>query len=430
MKTINIGLIGYGVVGQGVVKILKDKRGFFKEKFGADFRLKTLCDRSIHKKDARGLAGTKLTKNVWNVLKDPDIQVVIELIGGIHPALDIIKESLKSGKSVITANKAVIAHHGVELFALARQHEADLYLESSVGAGIPIIKSLTEGLAGNKFESLYGIVNGTCNFILSQMTHKSCSFETALKEAQRLGYAESNPALDINGADTAHKLAILAYFTFGKMIPVKEIYTEGISRISHDDIEYAESMDLTIKLLAVAKKNGKEVEARVHPTLISKDHPLAAINGVNNAVVMNSDLMGQILFSGRGAGQEPAASGVISDLVNYATKSRDVRPLCNLKENDASLKVRKIDEVSTKFYIRFMAMDKAGVLSKISGILGGYGIGIHAVTQKGNVGRSQVVPLIILTDTTTEGGLRKALNDIQKLSVIKDKPVAIRIESL
>lgn len=430
MNKITIGLIGYGVVGQGVVKILKNKKGFFKDKFQTDFHLKAICDRNIKQKRTAELKGVLLTTDADDVLHDPEIDVVVELIGGVNPALSFITRALQSGKSVVTANKAVIANHGVELFELARKHGVDLYLESTVGAGIPLIKSLTEGLAGNRFESIYGIVNGTCNYILSEMTEKDLSFDVALKEAQRLGYAESDPTLDINGMDTTHKLAILAYFAFGKMIPVKQIHTEGITRISSDDIEYAEKMGLVIKLLAIAKKTGNEVEARVHPTLISKDHPLASINGSFNAVVMNSDLMGQVLLSGRGAGQDPAASGVVSDLVNYATKGSDERPLCNTRGDDASLKLRSIDKVSTKFYIRFMALDKPGVLSKISGILGSHGIGIHAVTQKGNTGRSQVVPLIILTDQTPEAELRQALKEIQKLSVIKDQPVAIRIESL
>ncbi|MBU1996178.1 MAG: homoserine dehydrogenase, partial [Candidatus Omnitrophica bacterium] len=316
-----------------------------------------------------------------------------------------------------------------ELFKIAQENKCHLYFESSVGAGIPIIKSITEGIVGNKFKAIYGIINGTCNFILSEMSEKNCSFEDALKEAQRLGYAESDPTLDINGMDSAHKLAILAQLTFGKFLKVKDIYTEGITQISHDDIEYAKSLNLTIKLLAIAKKTNNKIEARVHPTLISKNHPLASINSVYNAVYLDADPLGKILLSGEGAGKMAAASGVISDLINFASKGADRKLICNLYDENTKLSLGNIDDVETKFYIRFLAADKPGVLSKISGILGKQGISINSLTQKAH-NKTAAVPVVMLTDYTTEKKLRTALNAIKKLPAIKGTPVAIRMEKL
>ena len=429
MNKITIGLIGYGVVGSGVAQLLKKRKNYIKNKFDTEFILKTLCDRSIEKKNTTGLDGTLLTNKFQDVLKDPEIQVVIELIGGMNPAKEIVSEALKSGKHVVTANKELIANCGKELFQLAKQNNCHLYFESAVGAGIPIIKTITEGLNGNKFTAIYGIINGTCNFILSEMTRKDCSFTQALDEAKQKGYAESNPTLDINGMDSAHKLAILVYLAFGKFIPVKDIYTEGITHISHDDIEHAEKLNLTIKLLAIAKKADKTIEVRVHPTLISKDHPLASINNVYNAVHLDTDPMGAILISGEGAGQMAAATGIVSDLINFASKGQGANLHCNLFSEATGLTLRAIDDIKTKFYLRFMAVDKPGVLAHITTILGEFDIGINSVTQKAH-NPTASVPVIMLTDYTTERMLRLALDKIHTLPLIKSKPVAIRMEKL
>jgi len=428
MNKIHVGLIGYGVVGQGVAQFLNKNKTVLKNKFSSDFILKTVCDRSIHKKDTKVLGKTLLTKNIQDVLEDEAIDVVIELIGGKNPAKQIVEDSLKSGKHVITANKDLIANNGKELFALAKKHNRHLYFESAVGAGIPIIKTITEGIAGNQFHGLYGIINGTCNFILDEMTRKDYTFEQALEDAKTKGYAESDPTLDINGMDSTHKLAILIYLAFGKVMKVKEIYTEGITHISHDDIEYATSLNLTIKLLAIAKKTRDAVEARVHPTLISNDHPLASVNSIYNAIYLNADPLGNILLSGEGAGQMAAASGVISDLINLAAQGSEANLYCN-RDDEEDLDIRSIDEIRTKFYLRFMAADKPGILGKITSILGEHGIGINSVAQKAH-NRAAAVPVIMLTDYTTEKELKAALNEIHQLSVIKSKPVAIRMEKL
>jgi len=429
MERINIGLIGYGVVGQGVAQILKKNKSVFKDKYGSEFNLKTICDRSIHKKSTAGLGKVKRTKKFDDILNAPDIDIVIELIGGKQPAKQIVERALKNGKDVVTANKALIANHGLELFKLAQDQGRHIYYESAVGAGIPIIKTISETIAGNKFKGLYGIINGTCNFILDEMTTRHCSFEDALKDAQARGYAESDPTLDVNGMDTAHKLAILTFLAFGKMVPVKSIYTEGITDISHIDITYAESLDLSIKLLAIAKENKGNLEVRVHPTLISKSHPLSTVHGIFNAFYLNADPLGNVMISGEGAGQMAAASGVVADLINSSNAPNN--PLnCNRYEQAKGIRLKTIDLIETKFYIRIHAADKPGVLSQVTGILGRAGIGINSVTQQAHDLDLKAVPVILLTDYTTEKALRSALNKIERLASVKTKPVAIRMEKL
>ncbi len=429
MNKINIGLVGYGVVGQGVVKLLKMREEYIKNKFKVAFQIKTLCDRSYHKKDTRGLGRALLTRDYTKVLNDPEIDVVVELIGGLHPAKETVFGALKSGKHVVTANKMLIANYGKELFRLAKNKNLQLYFESCVGAGTPMINIITDGMAGNRFSALYGIINGTCNFILSEMTKNKSSFGHALAEAQKRGYAESNPTLDINGMDSTHKLAILVYLAFGKFINVKDIYTEGITQISHDDIEHAEKLNLTIKLLGIAKRVKNKIEARVHPTLIAKDHPLASISSIYNALYLKSNPMGDVLLSGQGAGQLAAASGVLSDLIHMASQSGDTDLLSNIYTEAKNVGVRPIEQARTKYYLRFMASDKPGTLSKISGILGRYKIGINSVTQKAHYGKS-TVPVIILTDYAPEKNFHTALQKIYQLSIVKSKPVAIRMENL
>ena len=429
MRKIHLGLVGYGTVGSGVVQLLKKRKDYIKNKFKTEFIVKSICDLAIKKKDIKGLGNTRLSTKIKDIIDDPKIDIVVELIGGMNPAKQLTIQALNRGKHVVTANKELIANCGKELFQLAKKKGCYIYFESSVGAGVPIIKSITEGMVGNKFHGVYGIINGTCNFILTQMTKNGYSFSQALKEAQQRGFAESNPTLDINGMDSTHKLAILIYLALGKFINVKDIYTEGITHISHDDIEYAENLNLTIKLLAIAKKANKTVEARVHPTLISKDHPLASINEIYNAIYLDADPLGKILLSGEGAGQMAAASGVVSDLINLATSGSNMNLLCNIYSEASHLRVKKIDQIQTKFYIRFMALDRPGVLSKISGILGKHGISINSVTQKVHK-KTSAVPVVMLTDYATEKNVRLALQKIHKLSIVRSKPVAIRMEKL
>ncbi len=431
MERINIGLIGYGVVGQGVVKILKNRRKFFKDKYKKDFYIKTIADRSIAKKPAPGLDNTVSTNDYHQVLNDKEIDIVVELIGGMNPAKDIMLASLKSGKHVVTANKELLANHGQELFREANSHGRMISFESAVGAGIPIIRTITEGVAGNKFNGVYGIINGTCNFILTEMSRRGLTFQEALKEAQEKGYAESNPTLDINGMDTAHKLAVLVFLTQGKFVSLKDFHVEGINHISHDDIEFANNLNLTIRLLAIAKKVGGELDVRVHPTLIPKEHGLATVNGVDNAIFLDMDPMGDVFIEGQGAGQMTAAAGVVSDIINVGIRKDEQMPswLFNPTEEQQDLKLRKIDAVETRYYIRFMVIDKPGVLSIITGVLGQHNISIASVNQK-QENKGSTVPVVMLTHLANERAVRDALEQITNLAVVRSKPVAIRMEKL
>jgi len=431
MELVNIGLIGYGVVGQGVVKILKSRRKFFKDKYKKDFFIKTIADRSIVKKPSPGLDNTFLTNDHHAVLNDKDIHIVVELIGGMSPAKDIMLTALRNGKHVVTANKELLANCGQELFREANANNRMIYFEAAVGAGIPIIRTITEGVAGNRFNGVYGIINGTCNFILSEMTRRGLTFQEALKEAQEKGYAESNPTLDINGMDSAHKLAVLVFLTQGKFVSTKDFHVEGINHISHDDIEFANTLNLTIRLLAIAKKVGNSLDVRVHPTLIPKEHGLATVNGVDNAIFLDMDPMGDVFIEGQGAGQMTAASGVVSDLINLGIRKDVQMPswIFNPTEEQEGLKLRKIDEVETRFYIRFMVIDKPGVLSIITGVLGQHNISIASVNQK-QENKGSTVPVVMLTHVANERSVRDALEQITQLAVVRSKPVAIRMEKL
>jgi len=431
MNKIKLGIIGYGNVGSGVIKFINKKRSYIKKKFLSEFDVKAICDLAFQKTKPKELEKIRLTTNYKDILNDPEVEVVVELIGGLHPAKEIITGALDKNKHVVTANKGVIAQYGKELFEKARQKNKNIYFESSVMAGVPIIKTISEGLAGNQFKEIYGIINGTCNYILSVMAKRNHSFSEAVKEAQMKGFAETDPTLDINGMDCAYKLAILVSLCMGKFITAKDIYREGITEISHGDIKYAQELGLTIKLLAIAKKVDNVIEARVHPTLISEEHPLASINGINNAIYMNIDPLGDVLLSGEGAGQMAAASGVISDLINVASKGSEshFQALGNLTQESDSAVLKKIDEISTRFYIRFLASDKPGILSKISGILGDHEIGINSVSQKVH-DKAVSVPVIMLTDYAPENMVRDALQKIYKEQIVKSKPVAIRMENL
>jgi homoserine dehydrogenase len=431
MKGINIGLIGFGNVGSGLVKILKDKQSILREKTGCKIILKKICDKDISSKRAVSIDKGMLTTNPKDILNDPQIDIVIELIGGIHPAKEYIMDALKKGKYVITANKALLAEEGQEIFSLAKVREKPIYFEASIGAGIPLIKSLKEGLVANKFLSVFGIVNGTSNYILSEMSNHDTTFDEALKDAKKKGFAEDKPSLDIEGIDSAHKLLLLVYLCFGRMVNLRDIFVEGISRISLNDVNYAKEMGLNIKLLAIAKKTEDELEVRVHPTLIPQDHLLSSIDGVNNAIYVSCDLVGNLLFYGPGAGRMSAASAVVSDLVDLTQdiKAGLFKPTLGIIQDNAIKRLRKISEIASRYYIRFMAIDKPGVLAKISGLLGKNNISISSVTQKGRK-RQKFVPIVMITHAAKEKDLRNALDSINRLNVIKEKPVAIRIEEV
>lgn len=431
MKGINLGIIGFGTVGSGVVKILRDRRAYLAEKTGMEINVKKICDIDISSKRKISVDRKILTKDHLEIVDDPQIDIVVELMGGIHPAKEYIFQAIKKGKNIVTANKALLAQEGQELFALACDKGKSIYFEASVGAGIPIIKSLREGLVANRFNSIYGILNGTSNFILSEMSQNDCDFSVALKDAQKMGFAESDPTLDIEGVDSAHKLVLLNYLCFGRFVNMKDVFVEGISRISSADINYAKELGFEIKLLAIAKKEGEDLEVRIHPTLIPKSHLLSSVNGVINAICVSSDLAGDLLFYGPGAGQMSAASAVVSDIVDLSQdiKAGLFRPNLKIIADNSVKKLRKIDEFESRYYIRFMALDKPGVLAKISGVLAKYSISIASVTQKERK-TAQVVPIVMITHHAKEKDLRSALHQIDRLDVIKEKSIAIRIEEL
>jgi len=331
----------------------------------------------------------------------------------------------------VTANKALLAQEGQEIFALAADKGKSIYFEASVGAGIPIIKSLREGLAANSFDSIFGIVNGTSNFVLSQMSDKNCDFQCALNEAKKSGFAESDPSLDINGIDSAHKLVLLTYLAFGKFVALKDVHVEGISQISLSDINYAKELGFEIKLLAIAKKEGDALEVRVHPTFIRSSHLLASVSGIFNAIHVESDLAGDLLFYGPGAGQMAAASAVVSDLIDLTQdiKAGLFRPTMNVVADKSIKHLSNPDDYQSRYYIRFMAMDRPGVLAKISGVLAKYGISIASVTQKER-SRSHVVPIVMVIHEAREKDLHNALMAIDRLDAIREKSVAIRIEQV
>ncbi|MDD2927272.1 MAG: homoserine dehydrogenase [Candidatus Omnitrophica bacterium] len=429
MKRINAGLIGFGNVGSGIIKILRDRKALLSEKTGLEINVKRVCDQDIVSKRNVSLDKAMLTRDARGLLNDPQIDILIELIGGIHPAKEFIIEALKKGKHVVTANKALLALHGQELFTEAADRGKSIYFEASVGAGIPIIKSLREGLVANRFNGILGIVNGTSNYILSSMSKNNCSFQEALKEARAKGFAEKDPTLDIEGMDSAHKLILLTYLAFGRFVELKDVFIEGISRISLADVNYAKEMGFEIKLLAIAKKEGSDLEIRVHPTLVPQDHLLSSVDGVFNAIYVSTDLAGNLLFYGPGAGQSSAASAVVSDLVDLTQdiKAGFFRPTLKIVADKTVKKIRKIDDFESRYYIRFMARDLSGVLARISGVLAKFGISIASVTQKER-SKTQLVPIVMLIHEAREKNMRDALSIIDRLEAIKEKSVAIRME--
>lgn len=433
MEKINIGIIGYGNVGSGVVKILKERKNLLSEKIGLEINVKRICDKDIASKRNVSVDKELLTKEAKEIIDDPQIDIIVELIGGIHPAKEFITEAIKKGKNVVTANKALLAEHGKELFALAKDKGKNIYFEASVGAGIPIIKSIREGLVANKFSGIFGIVNGTSNFVLSRMSENNCSFNDAITQAKQKGFAEKDPTLDIEGLDSAHKLILLAHLCFGKFASLDEVFIEGISRISLIDINYAKKLGFEIKLLAIAKREDSELELRVHPTLVPASHLLASVNSIYNAIYVSSDLAGNLLFYGPGAGQLCAASGVVSDIVDLTQdiKAGLFRPTLNVVTDTSIKRLKKIDEIESRYYIRFSTIDKPGVLAKISGILSRFSISIASVVQLEQQKRpASLVPIMMIIHEAKESNLRKALKIIDRMDIIKEGSVAIRIEEV
>lgn len=432
MQKINIGLIGFGTIGTGVVKVLKENAKVIQERLGAEIVLKRIADKDISRDRGVEVDKSVLTTDAQDIINDPSIPIVIELVGGIEPAKTFILKSLKNKKHVVTANKALLSKHCGEIFKTAAANNADIGFEASVGGGIPIIKALKEGLVANKINSIYGIINGTANYILSKMTNEGGKFEDVLKKAQEKGYAEADPTYDVEGIDTAHKLAILINLAYGTHIRLEDIYTEGISKITPLDIKFAKEFGYKIKLLAITKEEGGKIEARVHATMIPANHLLATVDGVYNAIHVKGNAVGSVMFYGRGAGMMPTASAVMADVVDICRNinkkaTQRVSPLSYIEESVKKAEIRHIENLEIPYYLRFSVLDKPGVLSKISGILGNHNISILSVMQKDRkVGGT--VPIVIMTHHAREKELMAALGEIDKMDVVLDKTVYLRIE--
>jgi homoserine dehydrogenase len=432
MEKINIGLIGLGNIGTGVVKLLEQNKALIEQKLGTNLVLKKIADIDIT--TPRGIKSDKnqLTTDAREIINDQDISIVIELIGGYEPARAFLLEAIGQGKHVVTANKALLAKHGNEIFQAAYKKNVDIGFEASVGGTIPIIKTLKESLVANNINSIIGIMNGTANFILTKMTDEGKMFDVVLKEAQKLGFAEADPTFDIEGMDTAHKMAIILSLAYGKKVNLDDIYVEGISRITREDIAFAKELGYRIKLLAIAMLKNNAVEARIHPTMISSNHLLSNVNQNNNAFNIVGDASGPVFLFGQGAGMMPTASAVFSDIIDVARNVlKGISGRVPLRSIDESMMKEIIlipmEEVETKYYFRFSAVDRPGVLSKISGILGENDISIATVIQKARFENS-AVPIVMTTYKAKEKNVREALKKIDKIDVSMDKTMLIRIE--
>lgn len=433
MKTFRVGLIGFGTIGTGVIKLLQQNSELLVERLGAQLELARVVDLDISTDRGVTVPPGILSARIDDLLADPSIDIVIELIGGYEPARTFVLRAIASGKHVVTANKALLAVHGEEIFAAAEQHGVDVMYEAAVGGGIPVISAIKENLCANRFRSLCGILNGTCNYILTRMTDEGAEFATVLKDAQAHGYAEADPTFDVEGIDTAHKLALLLSLCFGTRVPFKAIFTEGISQISALDIQFARQFGFKIKLLAVGKVDDDgRIEARVHPTMIPLNHPLADVDGVFNGIRLVGDFSGPVMFSGRGAGMDATASAVLGDVLAIARNLR-VGAVLRTPAQGVSvsalrdLPLKPMDEIVSEYYLRFAATDQAGVLAHIAGVLGHFNISIAAMIQpERQIGGA--VPIVIVTHEAREADIRGALAQIDTSPMIRDVSRFVRIE--
>jgi homoserine dehydrogenase len=434
MDDIKVGLIGFGNIGAGVVKLLRNNAQVIRGKVGAGIVLKRIADRDITTDRGVEVEPGVLTTDVNDIFDDPEISIVIELVGGYEPAKSFVLKAIEKGKHVVTANKALLALHGVDIYAAAARKNVEVQFEAAVGGGIPVLTAIKGNMAANNFGSVFGIMNGTCNYILTRMTQEGADFSDVLQAAQELGYAEPDPTFDIEGIDTAHKLAILATLCFGTRIDFNAIHTEGISKISGLDVKFARDFGYRIKLLAIGKLIDGQVEARVHPTMIPLHNPMADVNGVFNAIRLTGDFVGAVMFYGRGAGQDPTASAIVGDLIALsrsmlAGSGRTVAPLGLLDDKILNLPVKPMADIVSKYMLRFSAGDLPGVLGTIASALGKHGISIESMVQTAHeAGDSAPVPIVIMTHEAVEGFVQAALAEIDQLDFICEKTSFIRIE--
>ena len=430
MKQIHVGLIGFGTVGSGLAQTLYEQKDRLLKKVGAEVILAQVADITTNSLPEQ-FSDVKLTKDANDIFTNPDIDIVVELIGGMEPARTFMLEAINHGKHVVTANKALLSVHGKEIFEAAVANNVEVGFEASVGGGIPVIKSLKEGLVANRINSIMGIMNGTANYILTKMTDHGVPFDEVLKDAQELGFAEADPTYDVEGIDTAHKLAILMTIAYGKHVHLDDINTEGISNIKPIDIEFAREFGCRIKLLAISRHHGEYLEARVHPTMVPTSHMLANINGAYNAIHFNGDTVGNVLLYGLGAGMMPTGSAVAADVVDIGrnilcSSVNRVPALSYLPENIGSPKISPMSELTCPYYFRITALDKPGVLATIAGIFNKHAISIKSVIQKS---RHELDPvsIVILSHTANEAAVQASIAEIDALDVCTEKTVKIRI---
>ncbi len=435
MKPINVGLLGIGTVGGGTFTVLERNREEISRRAGRAIAITVVADKDLVRANSVVNGRAKVIDDALKVVSDPAIDIVVELIGGTGIAKDLMLKAINNGKHVVTANKALLAKHGNEIFAAAQIKGVMVAFEAAVAGGVPIIKSLREGLAANRIEWIAGIINGTSNFILSEMRDKGASFDDVLKQAQKLGYAEADPTFDIEGIDAAHKLTIMAAIGFGIPMQFEAAYTEGISKLTRQDIQYAEELGYRIKLLGIAKRKANGIELRVHPTLIPAKRLIANVEGVMNAILVKGDAVGQTMFYGAGAGAEPTASAVVADLIDVA-RTMTVDPehrvphLAFQPDQLSDVAILPMGEVETSYYLRLRVQDKPGVLADITRVLADLGISIDAMVQKEPSEGEEQVDIIMLTHRTLEKNVNAAITKIEALPVVAGKVTRIRLEEL
>ena len=430
MKQIGVGILGFGTVGAGVADGLLKHRDVMAKRLGVDIVLKKIADLDITTDRGIQVPEGVLTTDAKGVLSDPEIDIVVETIGGTGVAKTFVLEALGNGKCVVTANKKLLAEHGREIFETAAKNDVDIYFGASVGGGIPIIRVLREGLAGNEIESIHGILNGTCNYILTRMENEGLPFESVLKDAQKLGYAEANPSLDIDGFDTAHKACILAALAYGFQPGVDQVQVEGIRNLDGADVKYAADFGYRIKLLAVVAKDGSEVEVGVHPTLIPFSHMLANVNDAFNAAYVKGDMSDYTMYYGRGAGRAPTASTVIGDIGDIARnlaydETRYARGVPNYAEG--KVRLRAAGDIRSKYYLRFMLADRPGAMGVVASALGKHGVSISALSQKESSEGNLPVPVVAMTRVARAADIDAALEEIKAAGVTGEDPVKLRV---
>ena len=429
---VRVGLIGFGTVGKGVVKILLDAAPLIERRLGVPLILAKIADKDVSSDRGIVLPPGLVCADARTVLEDPTIDIVVELIGGCDAAKGLIVDAMARGKHIVTANKALLAVHGEELFEAATRHHVGVGYEASVGGGIPVLRALTEGLAANSILSIYGIINGTANYILTHMTAEGQHFKEALASAQACGYAEADPSFDVEGIDSAHKLSIMVTLAYGTPVNVKEVHTEGISHLTPLDLAFAGEFGFAVKLLGIAKFHGHEIEARVHPTMVPHSSPLAKVEGVYNAIELIGDAVGDVVLYGQGAGSMPTGSAVVSDIIDAARNllhgaSGRTPPAGFLSAHRRPLRIRPMEEITAFYYLRFMVQDRPGGLSRIAGVLGQHGISIASVLQKGRK-EGQTVPVVIMTHRASERDVQAALREINVMAWISEPTTLIRVE--